>query len=121
MQNLVSMVQKWLRQQDDLNNLATAEGPALADIGLSRAEALDLAAAPLSTHRRMVTMAQAYGLSEQDIAHEHWRNVDMARTCAHCDVRSECKAWMEGDDRRAEDAGFCPNTAQFMELAADGV
>ena len=88
----------------------------LEDMALARSDYEVLRHSPKGAHERMVFMAERFGVSEKQIGAEHWRAVDMARTCATCGVASSCEKF-----RRSEKTNFspalCPNAPQFSELA----
>jgi hypothetical protein len=87
----------------------------LQDVALSRSDFNALKKAPEGSRERMVFMAERFGLSESQLNSEHWRAVDMARTCAQCGVAGSCEAFRKGRSSHFEPAQ-CPNAPQFSEL-----
>ena len=88
----------------------------LQDVALSRSDFNTLKDAPVGSRERMLFIAERFGVSESQIKAEHWRAVDMARTCAQCGVAGSCEKFRNGRASNFEPAQ-CPNAPQFSELA----
>lgn len=88
----------------------------LEDIGLSRIDYQTLNNSPTGARERMVFMAERFGVSEKQLKQEHWRAVEMARTCAQCGVTRSCERFRTGRNPGFE-PGQCPNAPQFTELS----
>ena len=87
----------------------------LKDVALTRSDYDVLKDAPAGSRERMVFMAERFGVSENQINSEHWRAVDMARSCAQCGVAGSCERFRNGQSTGFEPAQ-CPNAPQFSEL-----
>lgn len=109
-----------MRMTDTVRTMFVAferpEARDLNDMGLSADDYAALVRAPQGARERMVFMAERFGVGEGQLNAEHWRAVQMARTCSDCGVHSSCERF-----RRGQDTGFapaqCPNAPQFAELA----
>jgi hypothetical protein len=88
----------------------------LQDMGLMRSDYDTLAAAPKGSRERMVFMAERFGISEKQLDEEHWRVVEMARTCAKCGVAANCERFRKGKNTTFGPTD-CPNASQFSEIS----
>lgn len=94
-----------------LNNSQRSEaGLHTVDIGLLSFGTKDIKA-------RMGGMADAYGVQPDAISAERWRELDMVQACQQCGNRRACRKWLNGDRDGIMPDSFCPNAAQYAELA----
>ncbi len=117
----VKALRHWLKRQRDTAFLSNLAAPAWSDLGASRDDLLQIASGPSGIGKRMQAMAAAYGIDQPALSEERWRQVDMARACAHCNAQRQCKSWLKGPDQDAATARFCPNRAHFAELSGTDV
>ena len=87
----------------------------LEDMSLSRSDYDTLSHSPKGARERMVFMAERFGISEKQLSAEHWRAVDVARTCAICGVATSCEKFRRGKKTNFSPAS-CPNAPRFSEL-----
>ena len=120
MERLITQFRRWFERERDIKYLSGLSALEVSGLDMSRAEALELAAAPLDTYERMRTMAHAHGLPDRVLGQDRWRNIEMAHTCARCSSRAECASWMHDEHHNLANARFCPNTAQYEELVETG-
>lgn len=106
------------RSRDRFDILAMSERE-LADLGVSRIEALALVALPDDVPGRVVAMGHLYGLDEDRLVARRPEWTALLETCNGCCERGACARLMaRGDEARAAQAGFCPNAGHFADLAA---
>lgn len=102
----------------DLAELAQLSDHDLADLGVNRAEAVDMIRMPPDTPRRMALMAALFGVTETRLHQDPAAYVDMLRGCGHCADRGACaRVLSKAELRGPQDAAFCPNSPAFVEMA----
>ena len=117
MTSILKQVQRALNQRRNSQFLFALHPSQQADTGVSPSDLQSLAFGPSDTRERMEAMAGAHGLAPDALNREHWREVDMARACTHCGERRVCTKWLSGKRQDLAASDFCPNAAQFAELA----
>ncbi len=113
----------WLRrlteQSRNLRELATLDERAFADMGVSREQALNLAAMPEVVIDRVQAMGQVFGHEATALAHDRAEWVQMIETCAQCRNVPQCQRFLRQDGHPSPaGAGFCPNRELFAERSA---
>ncbi len=117
MTSIIKQVHRALNQRRNSQFLFALNPSQQADVGVSPSDLQSVASGPSDTRARMEAMAGAHGLAPDVLNREHWREVDMARTCTHCGQRRVCTKWLDGKRRDLAASDFCPNAHQFAELA----
>jgi len=117
MNSLFERVRRKLNQRRDGQFVLGLSGSQQSDFGISNTDLQSLVSNPSDTRSRMEAMAKAHGLDPKVLSHDHWREVDMARTCGHCGERRTCSKWLSGKRQELAASSFCPNSHQFSELA----
>ena len=102
------------RDQHDLMAMSDRE---LADLGVSRAQALALSRLPDDVPGREQAMGRIFGLSEAELSEnrEVWH--ELLQSCNHCAALPQCARYMAGPSQLRHETGFCPNHGQFGVLA----
>lgn len=89
----------------------------LDDLGMTRSQVNRFVRLPRDVPDRVAAMAEIFGLSAEDVKADHGRYLDLLDTCGTCGHRGACKRMLDGDHKHAPD-GFCPNAAEFRDMAA---
>jgi hypothetical protein len=90
----------------------------LADLGLTRGQLYDFLRMPRDLDARVTAMAAIFGLTGDQLKHDHGIWVDLLSTCGHCTDRAACSALLaEVGSAKSADAHFCPNHDAFAGLA----
>ena len=91
----------------------------LDDLGMTRAQIEAFVGMPQDVPDRVTAMARIFGLSDAEIKAENAQYADLLVTCGGCKDRKACKTVLSlGDEAHPEDAAFCLNSANFVELRA---
>ncbi len=104
------------RDRHDIDAMSDAE---LADLGVSRAEALSLAALPDEVPARVTAMARIFGVAEAALLADRGLWHEVLNRCQHCDDLAACHRFMAREaPADKDDVSFCPNRATFEALSA---
>lgn len=106
-----------------LEELAQMSDHDLADLGVSRDQALTLATMPTDVPDRLRAMATIFGLSETDLHRDHATWLEITETCAKCGARPACKRNLVREAVFAgsvlqDEVSFCPNAQSYKGLVA---
>jgi hypothetical protein len=103
----------WLEALDDRD---------LADLGVTRDQAMHLARLPADVPERMQAMAAIFGVDASTLQHDRATLTEISETCAGCRETAACRRTL--DRARVLDGsiaphqcGFCPNAGTFRDLA----
>lgn len=122
MAKFLQKVGDWFQRQSEREYLLSSSSLELIDAGISRSDFMTAMAAPTDTRERMLSMAASYGLPSDAVDREHWRALDIARSCAQCRERAACRRWLDGVEDELTPGEFCPNAERYAEMAiAEGV
>lgn len=115
----------WLRrlneQSRNIKEIAALDDRAFADMGVSRDQALNLAAMPDDVADRVQAMGHVFGQGAAELTRNRAEWVQMVETCAHCNNIPQCQRFLRQNGHPAPyGAGFCPNRALFNARAASG-
>lgn len=113
---LFEKLEGWLSRNGEKDFIARNGRMLEADLAIARSELAELPSAPCDTRRKMEAMAAVFGLSPGAISKERWRQLDLARTCGHCDNRRECARFLSQGGTADEAVRFCPNAHHYLEL-----
>jgi len=102
------------RDQHELMGLSDRE---LADLGVTRAQALELAHLPEDVPGRVQAMGRIFGLSEAELADNRDLWHELLQSCRHCTHLPQCARFLASGEGTPEQAGFCPNHDEFAALA----
>ncbi|WP_282606297.1 DUF6455 family protein [Pelagibius sp. Alg239-R121] len=108
-----------LRQMRELNQLSKMDAQQFADMGVCRTDLTAIAGGASDAKERLEAMAKKLGIPAARLNEEHWRAVDMARSCAACRERKLCRKWQAGEGSRESYRFFCPNATAFDELNSE--
>ena len=114
-----AMLQQYLRRYRDREAIAAMSGRELDDLGLSREQALRFADMSPDVPRRVIAMAQVFGVTEDDLRKDDSTWLQMLETCEDCEALNACRRFLMLEDFvTAEQAGFCPNRATIAQQAS---
>ncbi|PWE28163.1 hypothetical protein C4N9_12495 [Pararhodobacter marinus] len=106
------------RDLHEINALSDAE---LADMGVTRTEALQLVALPDEVPARVAEMARLFGLSMAELMADRRVWHEVLGRCNGCTDPGTCHRFMAREEPGASvdtaTLTFCPNRATFDELA----
>jgi hypothetical protein len=107
----------WARAAD-LDAVAALSDRDLADLGLSRDQALNLVRLPDDVPGRVAAMGAIFGLTEAELARDRGLWEDLLVTCNGCSHTVACRHLLElGEMAQPAHAGFCPNAGRFAVAA----
>lgn len=115
MLDMLDKLRAIVRRHRDLTELAALSPRELADLGLSRDEAMTLATLPDDVPGRVSAMARVFGVDEATLTQDRNTWHGLLETCATCQVLPTCARFMAHPGDSAEAAGFCPNAGMFAE------
>ncbi|GAB4262243.1 MAG: hypothetical protein Kow0013_07590 [Pararhodobacter sp.] len=105
------------RRHRDLRDLSALSDLDLSDLGVSRDQAVALAALPDDVAGRVTAMGRVFGVDEAHLHANRAAWIDMLENCAHCGALPACRHFMASPDgSAAEAARFCPNAAEFADV-----
>lgn len=114
---MIEKLQRLFRQYRDLSEVATLSERDLADLGVSRDQAMQLAALPDDVPGRVTAMGRIFGLSEAELTRDRAVWTELLAVCQSCRELKSCRRLLDRADAAAPaDAGFCPNWTQFAEF-----
>jgi hypothetical protein len=103
----------WARAADEDAIIALSDRD-LADLGLSRDQALNLVRLPDDVPGRVAAMGAIFGLSEDELIRDRDQWEELLVTCNQCRETVACRHLLEvGDMATPTQAGFCPNAGRF--------
>lgn len=103
----------------EMTEVAALDGRALSDMGVSRDQALTLAAMPRAVIDRVQTMGHVFGHNAADLTRDRAEWVQLVETCAQCRNVPQCRGFLRQDGHPSPNgAGFCPNRELFAGKAA---
>ncbi|MEZ5752333.1 MAG: DUF1127 domain-containing protein [Paracoccaceae bacterium] len=118
MLDVKALLRALAKRRRDLRDLSAMSDGDLRDMGVSRAQAMGLAALPDTVPERMTAMARIFGLSPDQLQENRAEWHELLETCAHCGALSSCARFMEYEFRTVEAAqDFCPNAPDFTARA----
>jgi Domain of unknown function (DUF1127). len=118
------MMERFLRMfrlSRDLHDIEAMSDAELADLGVSRAEALALAALPDDVPTRVTEMAKVFGIASEELLADRRLWHELLHSCSQCHDLATCHRFMaraepeEPVDRAS--LGFCPNRHTFDSLS----
>lgn len=115
---MIDRLRALFRRSRDLNDLNAMSDHELADLGVSRAQAMDLARLPDDVPGRVAAMARLFGLTEDQLSADRDVWHALVQTCNHCEQLPKCARFMAAEASYAEDALFCPNRRAFNDLVS---
>lgn len=116
---MFNRIRRFFELARDADAVAALSERELADLGVSRDQALNLVSLPPDVPGRVAAMGRIFGLSEQELTRDRvaWR--ELLETCHHCRALPACRRFLGqrpgGEGARHEAAGFCPNRASFEQ------
>ena len=108
------------RRSRDLHEIEAMSAAELADLGVSRSEALALAAMPDDVPMRVTAMARVFGLDPAEVMQDRRVWHALLQDCHHCPDLGTCHRFMarEEQDMPVDTSRltFCPNRQTFEAL-----
>jgi hypothetical protein len=115
------MMERFLRafrRSRDLSDVLAMEDSDLADLGITRAQALALNALPDDVPARVQSMGRVFGLSDETLLADSDRWHELLYSCNRCDGLPACRRFMAREEQGSPDeVHFCPNSGAFRALA----
>lgn len=116
---MLARLQRIFRRHEDLETVAALSDRELADIGITREQALHLVALPQDVTERVVEMARIFGVPEDELQRNRAEWVEMLQVCDTCQHLPACQHLLQVSEfATPEAAGFCPNKANFERHAS---
>jgi len=116
--SMFDWIRRLARQQQDMASVAALCARDLSDMGVSRDQALALAAMPRTVPERVRAMGRIFGLSPGELERDRTDWVQMVETCVRCPSTHQCRSFMRQDGHPGPNgAGFCPNRETFEHRA----
>lgn len=114
---MLERLRRLFTQYRDLSEVAALSERELIDLGVTRDQALQLAALPDDVPGRVAAMGRIFGLSEADLSRDRAVWSEMLTVCQSCRELPRCRKLLDqGQIAAPADAGFCPNWSQFAEV-----
>ncbi|MFN3953692.1 MAG: DUF1127 domain-containing protein [Pararhodobacter sp.] len=116
---MFNRIRRFFELARDADAVASLSERELADLGVSRDQALNLVSLTHDVPGRVAAMGRIFGLSEMELTRDRvvWR--ELLETCHHCRALPACRRLLGrhpgGEDARREAAGFCPNRPGFEQ------
>lgn len=108
----------YLARERDLAELESLVETDLADLALDPVELRRAVLARPRVREQMMAMAQRFGLTDDDITHLHWREMECLNTCQNCGESKQCARFLNG--KSTEFGAFdCPNSSAYAEIAGE--
>lgn len=119
MSTLWNAFERWLSNQRDREFIQQMNAVAESDVGFARSELKHFLSNRNDTRERLLTMAEKFGVSPEQIDAERWRAVKLTQACGQCSQEKMCKRFLDKDgDAEGADA-FCPNASEYRQMADD--
>ena len=114
---MLELLQRLVSRHRDLSEVAQLNARELADLGVTRDQAMQLAALPDDVPGRIAAMGRIFGLTEAELSRDRAVWAELLAVCHACRELKACRHLLDRADAAAPaDAGFCPNWTQFAEL-----
>ncbi len=107
---------RWWRQSREYSELSTLDDRHFQDMGVCRSDLASVVSGATDVDDRIRAMAEKLGVSYEKVMEEHWRAIDVVRSCATCGERRVCRHWLDGTNDWRTPGDFCPNAATFESL-----
>ena len=113
-----ALVQRFISRYRDLEAVAALSERELADMGLSREQAMHLASLPRDVPERVAAMARIFGVTEAELQRDRNEWLELLEVCDGCHELPACRRLMMlGDFATPGETGFCPNRDVFERHA----
>ena len=110
-------IRRLFERHRDLTEVAELSDRELADLGVSRDQAVQLAALPDDVAGRISAMGRIFGLSEAELNRDRAVWLELLAVCNSCRELRACRRLLSrADAATPEDAAFCPNWKQFSKI-----
>jgi len=110
------------RVSRDLHEIEAMNDRELADLGVTRSEAVALAQMPDDVPARVTAMAKVFGLDPAEVMQDRRVWTELLQTCAQCGDLGTCHRFMAREDPEepvdTRRLTFCPNRRTFDALQA---
>ncbi|MCA2012582.1 DUF6455 family protein [Pararhodobacter sp. CCB-MM2] len=110
------------RVSRDLHEIEAMSARELADLGVTRAEAMELAALPDDVPQRVTEMARVFGLDPSEVMQDRRVWHELLQNCHHCHDLGTCHRFMAREEKDepvdTTTLTFCPNRRTFDALNA---
>ena len=108
----------YLERNRDLAELDALSDADLADFAASPADLRAAVLARPGVRAQLLAMVARYGLTEDDINAERWREQDVVLACQNCKDSKQCQRFLDGK-RTSFLPEACPNAETYSQIAAE--
>ena len=114
---MLERLRRLFETRRDLAEVAMLSDRELTDLGVSRDQAMQLAALPDDVPGRVAAMGRIFGLSEAELTRDRAQWTGLLTVCQSCRELRACRKLLDrADSASPADAGFCPNWTEFAEF-----
>lgn len=111
---MLERIRRILDRVQDMRAIAALSDRELIDLGLSRDQAINMAALPQDVPGRVTAMARIFGISEQELLRDRNEWVELLETCHACTELAACRRLLrDPSGATPRHAAFCPNREHF--------
>lgn len=116
--SMFTRLRSYMKRQQDMAEINALTERDLNDLALTREQLRTFVSMPVDVSERVQAMAAIFGLSGPQVKRDRGLWLDLQACCGTCNERKNCTEVLErGELSRPRDAGFCPNAADFTQLA----
>lgn len=111
---MLDRFRRFLARAADLRAVADLSDRELADLGVSRDQALNFVTLPDDVPGRIAAMGRIFGLTEADLTRDRGEWEQLLMTCNSCRELGACRRLLaDADLATPTQAAFCPNSGRF--------
>lgn len=116
---MLERVRRFFAMATDVDEVELLSDRELADLGLSRDQARNLARLPDDVPGRIAAMGRIFGLTEADLVRDRGEWEELLLTCNACREQGACRRLLaRADTADPTEASFCPNAGRFAFASA---
>ncbi|MEL7117274.1 MAG: hypothetical protein AAGP08_17110 [Pseudomonadota bacterium] len=109
---------EYLARERNLAEVQSMTERDLADLALELQALREAILARPKVREQMLEMAARFGLTEDDITHTHWREMDILNACQNCGDAKQCRRFLNGKSTNFIPKD-CPNASAYGEIVAE--
>lgn len=111
---MLDRIRRFFARAADIRAVEALSDRELADLGVSRDQAMNLVTMPDDVSGRIAAMARIFGLTEADLTRDRGEWEEVLMTCHACRELGACRRLLADPDRATPtQAAFCPNSGRF--------
>jgi len=112
--DMLDRVRRFLARAADARAVAALSARDLADLGVSRDQAMNLVSLPDDVPGRIAAMGRIFGLTEAELMRDRGAWEELLMTCNACRELGACRRLLaDADTATPTQAAFCPNSGRF--------